>query len=308
MNDKTETLKSVLRDLEISEKFITDLAINSILALSGLKPSMSWKEATNDRMRIHDIILFIRNNYSKSYAENSRETIRKSVMHPLREAAFIEDNADTVPTNSPKYGYKLTLEMLKVIQSIGSESYQETLSDFKEQHESLIDLYTSKRNLNKIPITVNEKKLEFSSGKHNKLQKNIIEEFASRFVPGAECLYIGDTTDRDLVKNVEKLHELGFEITLHDKMPDVVLYQAEMNWIYFIEAVVSSGAITPQRMRDLDGMTKNVTAGRIYVTSFPDFKTYKKFANNLAWETEVWIAEEPDHMIHLNGHRMLFPR
>ena len=55
-------------------------------------------------------------------------------------------------------------------------------------------------------------------------------------------------------------------------------------------------------------MTKNVTAGIIYVTAFQNFQTYKKFANQIAWETEIWIAEQPDHMIHLNGDRFLGPR
>ena len=57
-----------------------------------------------------------------------------------------------------------------------------------------------------------------------------------------------------------------------------------------------------------DGSKANVTAGKIFVTAFLDFKTYKKFAEELAWETEVWIAEMPEHMIHLNGDRFMGPR
>ena len=121
-------------------------------------------------------------------------------------------------------------------------------------------------------------------------------------------LNVGDTTEKDLVKNVEKLSEIGFAITLHDKMPDVVLYSAENNWIYFIESVTSVGPMEPKRIREIEEMTQNVTAGKIYVTAFLDFKTYKKFAESLAWETEVWIAEMPDHMIHLNGDKFLGPR
>lgn len=113
---------------------------------------------------------------------------------------------------------------------------------------------------------------------------------------------------KDLVKNVEKLSGLGFEITLHDKMPDVVLYSAEKNWIYFVESVTSVGPMDPKRIREIEEMTQNVTAGKIYVTAFLDFATYKKFAESLAWETEVWLAEMPDHMIHLNGDKFMGPR
>ena len=89
------------------------------------------------------------------------------------------------------------------------------------------------------------------------------------------------------MKNVEKLTELGFEITLHDKIPDVVLFREDMNWIYFIESVTSVGPMDAKRILELTEMTKNVTAGKIFVTAFLDFKTYKRFSELLAWETEV---------------------
>lgn len=140
----------------------------------------------------------------------------------------------------------------------------------------------------------------FSPGKHNQLQKAIIEEFAPRFAPNSECLYVGDTTEKDLVKNVEKLRELGFEITLHDKMPDVVLYREDKDWIYFVESVTSVGPMNPKRIVEISQMTTNVKAGKIFVTAFLDFATFKKFSADLAWETEVWLAEQPDHMILLH--------
>ena len=159
-----------------------------------------------------------------------------------------------------------------------------------------------------MPVKINNQDFTFSPGKHNELQKAIIEEFAPRFAPNSECLYVGDTTEKDLVKNVEKLSELGFEITLHDKMPDVVLYCEEKNWIYFIESVTSVGPMDAKRIIEISEMTKNVTAGKIFVTAFQNFTTYKKFASFLAWDTEVWISDMPDHMIHLNGDKFMGPR
>lgn len=159
-----------------------------------------------------------------------------------------------------------------------------------------------------MPVRINNNNFTFSPGKHNQLQKAIIEEFAPRFAPNSECLYVGDTTKKDLVKNIEKLNELGFSITLHDKMPDIVLYRKDKNWIYFIESVTSVGPMDSKRILEIKQMTNNVTAGMIFITAFLDFKTYKKFSENLAWETEVWLAEMPDHMIHLNGDKFMGPR
>ena len=178
----------------------------------------------------------------------------------------------------------------------------------KHEIEKLIDIYASKKKMTMMPVQINGADFSFSAGKHNELQKAIIEEFAPRFAPNSECLYVGDTIEKDLVKNTEKLTELGFEITLHDKMPDVVLHREDKNWIYFIESVTSVGPMDPKRILEIEELTKDVRAGKIYVTAFLDFKTYKKFSEELAWETEVWIAELPEHMIHLNGDKFMGPR
>lgn len=255
---------------------------------------------------IHDVISYIKAHYGVRYAENSRETFRKQAMHHFRNAAFIEDNGKV--TNSPNYRYRLTDEMLSVIHSYGTQQWEAEKERFLAVHETLVNLYASKRSMRKMPVRINGEDFTFSHGKHNELQKAIIEEFAPRFAPNSECLYVGDTTEKDLVKNVVKLQELGFTITLHDKMPDVVLYSNEKNWLYFIESVTSVGPMEPKRIREIEEMTAEVSAGKIYVTAFLDFKTFKKFSESLAWETEAWIADMPDHMIHLNGDKFLGPR
>ncbi len=274
--------------------------------MAKIKPDMPWDKATNEWIRIHDIIQFVNSNYEVSYAENSRETFRKQALHRFRTAVLIEDNG--LATNSPNYRYRLTSETLNMIRKFGSNRWNEALEVFMKYHEKLIDIYTSKKKMKMMPVKINGADLEFSVGKHNQLQKAIIEEFAPRFAENSECLYVGDTIKKDLVKNVEKLTELGFEITLHDKMPDVVLYREDKNWIYFIESVTSVGPMDAKRILEINEMTKSVKSGKIFVTAFLDFKTYKKFAEQLAWETEVWIAELPEHMIHLDGDKFMGPR
>ena len=283
-----------------------DICCYVILAMAGIKPEMPWNEATNEWIRIHDIIQFANTYYGTSYAENSRETFRKQALHRFRTAALVEDNGKA--TNSPNYRYRLTDETLQLIRNLDTNEWNKHLKLFLTYHEKLVDIYASKKKMTMMPVKINGDDFSFSAGKHNELQKAIIEDFAPRFAPNAECLYVGDTIEKDLVKNVEKLLELGFEITLHDKMPDVVLYREDKNWIYFVESVTSVGPMDPKRILEIEELTKNVSAGKIYVTAFLDFKTYKKFAEELAWETEVWIAEMPEHMIHLNGDRFMGPR
>lgn len=306
MADKVEEAREFLKTIGMPKAQQTDLCCYVILAMAGIKPDMSWSEATNEWIRIHDMIQFVNTFYGVSYAENSRETFRKQALHSFRTAALIEDNGKA--TNSPNYRYRLTEETVELLKTMQTPEWEIVLKRFFCYHKKLIDVYASKKQMTMMPVNINGEDFKFSTGKHNELQKAIIEEFAPRFAPNSECLYVGDTTKKDLVKNVDKLKALGFEITLHDKMPDVVLYREDENWIYFVETVTSVGPMDPKRILEITEMTKDVTAGKIFVTAFLDFKTYKKFAEELAWETEVWIAEMPDHMIHLDGDRFMGPR
>lgn len=306
MDKKIEETREFLQTIGMPKAQQADICCYVILAMAGVKPDMRWEEAANEWIHIHDIIQFANSYYGTTYAENSRETFRKQALHHFRTAALVEDNGKA--TNSPNYRYRLTEETLQMLRVRDTIEWQPSVRRFLHYHQSLIEMYASKKKMSMMPVKINGQDFSFSSGKHNELQKAIIEEFAPRFAPNSECLYVGDTIEKDLVKNVAKLTELGFEITLHDKMPDVVLYREDKDWLYFVESVTSVGPMDPKRILEITEMTKNVTAGKIFVTAFLDFKTYKRFSENLAWESEVWIAEMPEHMIHLNGDKFLGPR
>lgn len=306
MDKRIEEARTFLEIIGMPKAQQSDLCCYVILAMAGIKPDTPWSQATNEWIGIHDIIQFVNKFYEVNYAENSREAFRKQALHRFRTAALVEDNGKA--TNSSKYKYRLTKETVELLKNFQTPAWEAILERFLLVHKKLVDIYASKKKMTMMPVNINGKDFKFSAGKHNELQKAIIEEFAPRFAPNSECLYVGDTIQKDLVKNVDKLKELGFEITLHDKMPDVVLYREDKDWIYFVESVTSVGPMDPKRILEITEMTKDVTAGKIFVTAFLDFKTYKRFAEELAWETEVWIAEMPEHMIHLNGDRFMGPR
>lgn len=303
---KLEEVREFLNNIGMPMQYHKDICCYTLLALMSMKPDMQWEDASGEWIRIHDMIQFVNSNYGTAYAENTRERFRKQALHPFRMAALVEDNGES--TNSPNFKYRLTKEVLILIRGFHTEKGKELISDFLKKHKSLIELYESRKKMKMMPVRINGTSFNFSSGDHNKLQKAILEEFASRFAPYAECLYVGDTIKKDLVKNENKMAELGFEITLHDKMPDIILYCEDKRWIYFVESVTSGGPMSSKRVLEIEEMTKNVTAGKIYITAFLDFKTYKKFSGELSWETEVWIAELPEHMIHLNGDKFMGPR
>ena len=296
----------ILESLGFPKAQQKDLCGYVLLALCGIGPNSSWANASNKWIRIHDIIKFLSEQYNKEYAENSRETIRKEALHHFRMAAIIEDNGTA--TNSPNYRYRITGEFLALLTTRDTTNWQDNLNEFKHSHSYIISIYQSKRNMQKLPVVVNGNTFSLSTGDHNILQKAIIEEFAPRFAPKSECLYIGDTEKKDLYKNDAMLKKLGFQITVHEKMPDIVLYKNDKEWIYFIEAVTSVGPMDPKRIMEINAMTQNVKAGKIFITAFLNMDTYKRFITKIAWETEIWIASMPDHLIHMNGDKFLGPR
>lgn len=301
---RVEEARDFLTQIGVPTKQRSDMCCYILIALSNMAQKAAWSEAENPWMGPHDIIVYLDTNGIKSYAENSRETIRKNGLRPFRDLAIIEDNG--LASNSGKYKYRLTDEMLELIRTYQTDEWATALKYYTKYNNALVHSYQSKKELQKMPVRVNGQDLRFSPGKHNQLQKAILEVFAPKFAQGFECLYVGDSADRDMYKNTARLKELGFDITL-DVLPDVVLYVPSKKWLFFIECVTTVGPVDQKRKTDIENMTKGVDAGNVYVTAFPNFTTYKKFSQDLAWETEVWIADAPEHLIHLNGDRFMGP-
>lgn len=301
-----EEARDILRQIGMPPRQQADVCCYTLLAMAGQLPTNSWRGVEPIWIRIHDIIYHSNQYYGATYAENSRETFRKQALHHFREAALVTDNG--MPTNSPNYRYRLTDEFANLISTYGTPFWPAALSEWGRNHVALATLYANQRQMAMMPVRINGQQFQFSPGAHNQLQKAILEDFAPRFAPGCVCLYVGDSSNRDLYMDADMMGQLGFAMNQHDKMPDVILYCPDRGWLYFVEAVTSVGPMSPLRIRDIERMTQYVTAGRVYVTAFPNRTYYKRFVDELAWETEVWLASEPDHMIHLNGDRFMGPR
>lgn len=199
--DKIDEARELLKMFGMPKAQQADICCYVLLAMAGIRQDTNWSNAGNEWIRIHDIIQFANANYGSTYAENSRETFRKQALHHFRNAALVEDNGKA--TNSPNYRYRLTEETLQIVRAFQTSEWQKSVNRFLKYHEKLVDIYASKKKMAMMPVRINGADFQFSTGKHNELQKAIIEEFAPRFAPGSECLYVGDTIEKDLVKNVE---------------------------------------------------------------------------------------------------------
>jgi adenine-specific DNA-methyltransferase len=307
---KSNEAAEILKALGLPRRQQNERSALTLLALAQVGPKAKWKTAERPLLRTVDIMDFMRERYGKNYKPNSRETIRRQTLHQFEQACIVDRNPDdpTRPTNSGKTVYRLTEDAATVLRSFGTSRFDKAVASFIERLGSLQEAYLRRREGNKIPLKMSDGSTIFlSPGLHNRLQVSVVEEFGPRFAPGATLLYVGDTAAKQAVFDAHELTKLNIPVTGHDKLPDIILYWPERNWIFLIEAVTSHGPVSPKRHREMELMLKDSPTERVYVTAFLEVKAFRKYAGDIAWETEVWIAETPDHMIHFNGPKFLGP-
>lgn len=305
---KIEEGQAILKALGLPPQQQTRIASYTLLALLGLEERDPWPKSRQRSLKIHDILGFIKRAFRKTYAENTRETVRRQVLHQLEQARVVDRNPDDpgLSTNSPRTHYAVTPDALRAIRAYSSGRFAAEADRFRQLHGSLAEAYGASRTQRMIPVTLpSGQGVHLSPGKHNRLQVSVITEFLAHFAPEARILYLGDTANKSLVVDRSILESLGVPVTAHDKLPDVVLYSAEKKRLYLVEAVTSHGPVSPKRFRELEGVLSRCMLRRVYVSAFPDFREFKRHLDDIAWETEVWLAETPSHMIHFNGESFL---
>ncbi|CUS33784.1 BsuBI/PstI family type II restriction endonuclease [Candidatus Nitrospira nitrificans] len=281
-----------------------------LLALLNLTPERPWSKAENPLIGITPIMDWAREHYAKEYAPNTRETVRRQTIHQFCDAGIVVYNPDQPdrPVNSPKAVYQIEPDALSLLRTFGTHAWHDALTGYLTRRETLVARYAKERKQNRIPVRIAPgKEITLSPGEHSELIRAVIEDFAPRFAPDSLLVYAGDTGDKWGYFDAPLLAELGVDVELHGKMPDVVLHYTEKNWLLLVESVTSHGPVDGKRHEELAKLFAKSTAGLVYVTAFPNRAIMSRYLGEIAWETEVWVADAPSHLIHFNGVRFLGP-
>ena len=308
--NKIADARQILEDLGMPSAQRNERSALCLLALLNLTKGMAWAKAEKPLMGITPMMEFARKQYGKSYAPNTRETVRRQTMHQFVDAGIAIYNSDdpSRAVNSPNAVYQIEPEALALLRTYGGRSWKKELAGYLVQRTSLVARYARERNLQRIPVRLSPgQSIDLSPGEHSKLIKEIIENFAPRFVPDAALIYVGDTGDKWSYFDEQLLKNLGVVVDSHGKMPDVVIYCPKRNWLLLIESVTSHGPVNGKRHDELAHLFSASSAGLVYVTVFPTRATMSRYLGEVAWETEVWVADAPSHLIHFNGVRFLGP-
>lgn len=310
ISEKISQATEILTKFALPQAQLNDRTAYCLLALLNITPEKSWKNIENPLMGITPMMDFTKINYLKEYAPNSRETFRRFSIHQLVQAGIVLYNPDdsSRPVNSPKAVYQISPAAFDVIKTYGTDDFEKKLKDFLKNQKSLLKQYAHEREMNMISVKIKaEHSIQISPGKHSELIRDIIEQLAPRFLPNSTLVYIGDTGDKWGYYDQEIAGNLLFNVQEHGKMPDVILYIEGKKWLILIESVTSHCPVDSKRYIELKDLFSNVNADLVFISAFPDRNTFVRFAHDIAWETEAWIADNPDHMIHFDGDKFIGP-
>jgi adenine-specific DNA-methyltransferase len=302
---------AILHDVDVPREQMNDRSALVLLALADLASGAAWSQATDPLRGVTQLMTFIAENYrDEPYAPNSRETIRRYTLHQFVQAGLVLYNPDKPdrPVNSPKAAYRLSPAFLAAVRAHKAPEWARELAKFRAAAPSLAARYAQPRKMTRVPLRLpSGEEFTLSPGGQSPVVRAVVEQFCPRFTPGALPLYVGDTEEKWAYIAKDRFASVGVVLDEHGKMPDVAIYWDEKNWLVLVEAVTSHGPMSPKRAAELRTLFEGCSAWPVFVTALSDLATFTRYASEIAWETEVWIVEDPDHMIHFNGERFLGP-
>lgn len=323
-NVKSDKLKTLILDAlqilvalgipidDLTERQKEKMAM-AFLAVGDVKSSAGWKKIKDSNntyaVTTREIIDYHNKNFEERISRGSYDDIRRKDLARLVLASIVVNSKPGSNNSNPTRGYRINSEYSRIIRNYGQVDWFAQVEAFNKMHPTYKERISTKRELPKLKVCTSDgKEIFLNDGEHNAIQKQIIEEFLPRFGYGATILYCGDSDNKyGLIFEQDKLTELGFLDLKQNILPDVVAYSSEKDWIYLIEAYHTSNPITPQRKMELSQVMGTSVNKAVFVTAFENNSVYKNCPEELAWETEIWIATEPDHMIHRNGYRFMGP-
>ena len=301
---------TILRAMGYGPRQSNEVAGYVLLAMLDLGPRSGWETAANPLRGITPIIDFVADKYRLRYAPNTRETIRDEAVKYFVEEGLLVKNPDNParPTNSGKTVYQIEKTALRLCRTFKTPQWDAALKRYLAARDEIKRELNRARELARIPVRLpNGELITLSPGGQNPLIKAFIEEFCSRYVADGTVLYVGDAENKFQHYEEAYFKLLGIEIDSAARMPDIVLHDPKREWLVIGEAVTSAGVVDGKRRRELKELFAGFRSGLVFVTAFATRADMGRFLGQISWETEVWIAEDPDHVVHFNGERFLGP-
>ncbi len=307
--------KTILDSIGMPSHLVNPRSVMTLAALAEMYGDKKWRNASEDYHGTHHIVTFINEHYPNKagldktpYAENSRETFRKYNIKPWISAGILEPKAG-LATNDKDNSYRFTSYFASLIRTYGTEQWEEKLTEYKENHVTYAEYLKQTKNIERDYITeYGDIKISLKKSAHNKLQLNILQYLIPLVCKEKpELLYIGDATDRNLWQKDERLDELGIHVLSQSgNLPDIIVYDESQKRVIFIEAYHSTGPFTIDRVNAIKSLCACAEGTEAaFITAFDSTAKMLKNYKDIAWDTDIWSADEPTHLVHKNGDKFI---
>ncbi len=311
--DELNAARDILQSIGMPVELYRPRSVMIFASIARVKGG-KWNRVSEEYIGTHDMIAYINKNYpnkagldNSDYSENSRESFRKETIYPWIEAGILEPKPG-LPTNDKNNSYRFTSVAAGLFRHYGTPDWEDHLNAYLKNHMTYSDLQKQAKDID-LGYEVEYNGLTFHLGRssHNKLQKLILDRFARIFSSKAELLYIGDTKDKALCKNDKRMKELGIDVfDKTSKIPDIVLYDNNKKRLILIEAYSSTGEFTIDRVNKIkESLNVSSDTEVAFVTAFSTTKKMLQVYKRIAWDTDIWVAEDETHMTHKNGDRFI---
>ena len=296
-------VKALLHQLGFPSRRITEQTAFCILALSDTSPRerlLAGHTCLADGARVHDILNYVRQDIGRPVAENTRESYRKTSLRPLMEAGWVIRHQ--LSTNDPNTYYRLHPDFARLL-TLPSGSERDTLVERlclleRKRYRKQQDLRQE------VLVTVAPGKVHtLSPGRHNLLQQAVVKTLGPALLQHPQVVYVGDTAPRIGYQDRSLMRRLNLPIDVSASLPDVIFYDQEEKGLLVVEAVVSSGPISTGRLAQLQELTassRSLGVRVVYVSAFPSRRVFRRFVEDIAWGSSVWIADEPYNIVHFD--------
>lgn len=133
------------------------------------------------------------------------------------------------------------------------------------------------------------------------LKKFLIEEFREKAIPDGSLVscYKNFGLYKFFDENLMKV--LNLQIPVDAKMPDAVFYSRLDHQLYIVDTPLGRGPIDFKRYEELQNLFGMSSATLLFITAIPNRSFFTDYAENIAWGTSVWLADNPTRMVRFSA-------
>lgn len=249
------------------------------------------------------------------YADTTRESIRDETLREgLVDVGAVVLRNDLATTSSyPRYALQRDFAAL-FDPRLQGEDLAKSTEDWARSHLNALALARMaliRRGATalegEVSVTLpNRSVRRLAQGPSSVLIKAVVEEFLPRFLYAPAVVLLSESRTKIVVQEKALIEALGLRIETDRLLPDLIALDTQLGreLLLFVEVVATDGPVTPSRKKALEAMAEEAhfTADKLaFVTVYldRDHATFRKTFGSLAWNTLVWLASEPEHIILL---------